>query len=39
MTHPPEHDPLGDLAAPGVAVWLEDLSRESATPTVALLGA
>jgi hypothetical protein len=28
MTHQPEHDPLGDLAAPGVAVWLDDLSRE-----------
>jgi transaldolase len=28
MTHQPEHDPLGDLAAAGVAVWLDDLSRE-----------
>jgi len=26
MTHQPEHDPLGDLAAAGVAVWLDDLS-------------
>jgi hypothetical protein len=23
-----EHDPLGDLTAAGVAVWLDDLSRE-----------
>jgi transaldolase len=28
MTHQPEHDPLGDLSAAGVAVWLDDLSRE-----------
>ena len=28
MTHQPEHDPLGDLAAAGVAVGLDDLSRE-----------
>jgi transaldolase len=28
MTGPPGHDPLGDLAAAGVAVWLDDLSRE-----------
>jgi transaldolase len=28
MTHQPEHDPLGDLTAAGVAVWLDDLSRE-----------
>jgi transaldolase len=28
MTHNPEHDPLGDLTAAGVAVWLDDLSRE-----------
>ena len=28
MTHHPDHDPLGDLAAAGVAVWLDDLSRE-----------
>jgi transaldolase len=28
MTHHPEHDPLGDLAAAGVAIWLDDLSRE-----------
>jgi transaldolase len=28
MTHHPEHDPLGDLTAAGVAVWLDDLSRE-----------
>jgi transaldolase len=28
MTHHPGHDPLGDLAAAGVAVWLDDLSRE-----------
>jgi transaldolase len=28
MTHQPEHDPLADLAAAGVAVWLDDLSRE-----------
>src|SRR6202451_1527215 len=28
MTHQPRHDPLGDLAAAGVAVWLDDLSRE-----------
>ena len=28
MTHNPEHDPLGDLSAAGVAVWLDDLSRE-----------
>src|SRR6202167_2474009 len=28
MTQQPEHDPLGDLAAAGVAVWLDDLSRE-----------
>jgi transaldolase len=28
MTDNPEHDPLGDLTAAGVAVWLDDLSRE-----------
>jgi transaldolase len=28
MNHHPEHDPLGDLSAAGVAVWLDDLSRE-----------
>jgi transaldolase len=28
MTHHPEHDPLADLTAAGVAVWLDDLSRE-----------
>jgi transaldolase len=28
MTHNAEHDPLGDLTAAGVAVWLDDLSRE-----------
>jgi transaldolase len=28
MTHHSEHDPLGDLTAAGVAVWLDDLSRE-----------
>jgi hypothetical protein len=28
MTGQPGHDPLGDLAAAGVAVWLDDLSRE-----------
>ncbi len=28
MTHQPGHDPLGDLTAAGVAVWLDDLSRE-----------
>jgi transaldolase len=28
MAHHPEHDPLGDLTAAGVAVWLDDLSRE-----------
>jgi transaldolase len=28
MTHHPEHDPLGDLTDAGVAVWLDDLSRE-----------
>ena len=28
MTHQTEHDPLGDLSAAGVAVWLDDLSRE-----------
>jgi transaldolase len=28
MTHQSGHDPLGDLAAAGVAVWLDDLSRE-----------
>jgi transaldolase len=28
MTHHPEHDPLGDLTTAGVAVWLDDLSRE-----------
>ena len=27
MTPQPEHDPLADLAAAGVAVWLDDLSR------------
>ena len=28
MTHHPEHDPLAGLTAAGVAVWLDDLSRE-----------
>jgi transaldolase len=28
MTHHLEHDPLGDLTTAGVAVWLDDLSRE-----------
>lgn len=28
MTHQPEHDPLADLTNAGVAVWLDDLSRE-----------
>ena len=28
MTHHPEHDPLADLTAAGVAVWLDNLSRE-----------
>jgi transaldolase len=28
MTHHPKPDPLGDLTAAGVAVWLDDLSRE-----------
>jgi len=28
MTQHPEHDPLGELTAAGVAVWLDDLSRE-----------
>jgi transaldolase len=28
MTDQPEHDPLSDLAAAGVAAWLDDLSRE-----------
>jgi transaldolase len=28
MTHQPDHDPLGGLTAAGVAVWLDDLSRE-----------
>ena len=28
MTHQPDQDPLGDLSAAGVAVWLDDLSRE-----------
>jgi transaldolase len=28
MTHRPRHDPLADLSAQGVAVWLDDLSRE-----------
>lgn len=28
MSHHPEQDPLGDLSAAGVAVWLDDLSRE-----------
>jgi transaldolase len=28
MTHHPEHDPLADLTVAGVAVWLDDLSRE-----------
>ena len=28
MTHHQEHDPLGDLTTAGVAVWLDDLSRE-----------
>jgi transaldolase len=28
VTHDPDHDPLGDLSAAGVAVWLDDLSRE-----------
>src|ERR1700733_334090 len=28
MNHHPEHDPLGHLTDAGVAVWLDDLSRE-----------
>ena len=28
MSHHPEHDPLGDLTDAGVAVWLDDLSRD-----------
>ncbi|HEX4088812.1 MAG TPA: transaldolase [Trebonia sp.] len=28
MAHNPERDPLADLTAAGVAVWLDDLSRE-----------
>jgi transaldolase len=28
MAHHPEHDPLADLTDAGVAVWLDDLSRE-----------
>ena len=28
MTVPHSHDPLADLSAQGVAVWLDDLSRE-----------
>jgi transaldolase len=28
MANQTEHDPLGDLTAAGVAVWLDDLSRE-----------
>src|SRR5580704_15749538 len=28
MNHHPEQDPLGDLTDAGVAVWLDDLSRE-----------
>jgi transaldolase len=28
MPHPSAHDPLADLSAAGVAVWLDDLSRE-----------
>jgi transaldolase len=28
MTHNPKHDPLGELSEAGVAVWLDDLSRE-----------
>ena len=28
MTHEAHHDPLADLSAQGVAVWLDDLSRE-----------
>jgi transaldolase len=28
MTVPNQHDPLADLSAQGVAVWLDDLSRE-----------
>src|SRR3984885_11665061 len=28
MTHHQEHDPLADLTDAGVAVWLDDLSRE-----------
>ena len=28
MTHQPGHDPLADLTTAGVAVWLDDLSRE-----------
>jgi transaldolase len=31
MTHHPQHDPLADLTAAGVAVWLDDLSRELLT--------
>src|SRR6202451_2205415 len=28
MTQPHQHDPLAELSAQGVAVWLDDLSRE-----------
>src|ERR1700684_1324090 len=28
VNHPAEHGPLGDLSDAGVAVWLDDLSRE-----------
>jgi hypothetical protein len=28
MTSPTEHDPLAELSALGVAIWLDDLSRE-----------
>jgi transaldolase len=31
MTHHSQHDPLADLTAAGVAVWLDDLSRELLT--------
>jgi transaldolase len=28
VTSSPSHDPLADLSAAGVSVWLDDLSRE-----------
>jgi transaldolase len=31
MTHPSPHDPLAELSAAGVSIWLDDLSRELLT--------